>query len=1154
MERTYETECAISTESSIHTRRCFMTGEYCSQKTNIQRERENLYRRDDHIVVSAFVIMNFSDMSDVVYKWRIKTFIESLKKYLRMDVEQHKLYCVADRKCEKEGTVHVKEIRVIRSDSDPASNYVICSRICQQMQIADLIIVDVSQQNPNVFYEFGMAVALDKLILPICFSESFYKIEYPDGVRKMEKELRKDVERHIGCYPWRKNLQEYYGIRYKKRETTSKGSGTRYEDFDKITDEEKGFSDWQYGRFPYDAELPVGGQENKDKKTGEKIGERIYELLKSQYNEADENGNTLVVYTMEGFLNEDQAGQCIVNFYHSITKRMKEKHCFCGERVGVLVQGNGIPESDKDAKKERNLLYNVGEIIRIGVNQATYLASKKKMLSEEVLWCPKTILDKERLKKFPTDYRKNIKNSVKEHIRNRGMIIYPNNPVYVEREKNLFPNENWEGVKDTPYLFYVMLNTLCYANEIVVDISNNCLQSLFWLGAAHGSEIYAVTVKHELSDKQKEIVFGDPTDRNRNVFDVSGLWTAHYFSHDTEGFYHQLALAQFGIEKHSKIIPAYEEWHGMKRWEYFEEETDVNEEKDEADTIGETQNQGGDSSQNDKKDTAKEKEKLKELALESYYRRRFWNAMLRYNRLRIYLAQRDDMDSQDKEPRVRAAKWDIDAASSLTHYLSKRSMIGDYMVITLPESEVDAKAVNENAKAVDENAEAVDENAKAVDENAEAVNFICVGQPTKPLTKTLSMHIFERCNGCTFGNYEKVYKKLEHTGNEVCGGEDNTSINIVHEHCDCKVSFRQPDEQTTCKLEKAEVQIKGFSRVGQENVEKQEREGLFSARPWADCIIQCEPKPGQKYGKIYKKPSQAEKEPCPMRGQAAHTEIAQLLLWREDGESGESGKRFRVSIVGSSGPATYGLSSLFVDESQKFYDFLKKPHSSKTETAMEDENAASLCELQKRVREKLYVLLMGELEIDIMNILRKHESSEEKSIEILRSPELSKKEKQRLELYRDLVIYAMYSYLSTVLYRYFLPFLTEKDINSIYNGVYLFVNSMKVARQSPFCLEYKKYQETNDEKVMTDACVKEIIKMLPGKVKRFLERVKGLEAFYEVTVEVKHGQGEAKNAGITKDWRKVTGIKSAEGKINIFILPEPSETELHLPENPSAIS
>ena len=170
-----------------------MTGEYCSQKTNIQHKRKQLYRNTKKgIAISAFVIMNFSDMSDVVYKWRVEAFVESLNKYLYFDIEKKRLYCNTkdDQISSSDRIIRVNKINVIRSDSDPASSYVICSRICQQMQIADLVIVDVSSQNPNVFYEFGMAVALEKMILPICYSESFYK-------RVIPKELKGKTETKV---------------------------------------------------------------------------------------------------------------------------------------------------------------------------------------------------------------------------------------------------------------------------------------------------------------------------------------------------------------------------------------------------------------------------------------------------------------------------------------------------------------------------------------------------------------------------------------------------------------------------------------------------------------------------------------------------------------------------------------------------------------------------------------------------------------------------------------------------------------------------------------------------------------------------------------------------------------------------------------------
>lgn len=87
--------CYTSTETCIHSRRCFVTGEYCSKQTNIQRERKKLYDAEE---ITAFVIMNFSDMSNVVYKWRMQSFIESLTKYLYVDKTSGRLYCSAEEK------------------------------------------------------------------------------------------------------------------------------------------------------------------------------------------------------------------------------------------------------------------------------------------------------------------------------------------------------------------------------------------------------------------------------------------------------------------------------------------------------------------------------------------------------------------------------------------------------------------------------------------------------------------------------------------------------------------------------------------------------------------------------------------------------------------------------------------------------------------------------------------------------------------------------------------------------------------------------------------------------------------------------------------------------------------------------------------------
>lgn len=337
--------CYVPLKGCIHSRRCFMSGEYCSQLANIQKARDKLHSvskgveigdsnglKTEGREINAFVIMNFSNMSDVAYKWQLRPFVESLKDYFYF--ERDCLICSEDKKesVSIAGKNRVAKINVVRADSTYDSNYVICNRVCQQIQIADLIVVDVSSENNNVFYEFGMAVAMGKLILPICFSESFYQIALPEQLEKyIERELnRSDIEtspenkklkhlkRHIDCYPWRRVLFENYGLRYRRKEDSvligknrssvasdelqvSGEEITQYISFNKAKDPRYGFTDVQYSKFPY-----VKAHDKEDC-----IGKQIYVRLGKSYNNARYEHNTLVVYTMNGFLNGEQAGTCI---------------------------------------------------------------------------------------------------------------------------------------------------------------------------------------------------------------------------------------------------------------------------------------------------------------------------------------------------------------------------------------------------------------------------------------------------------------------------------------------------------------------------------------------------------------------------------------------------------------------------------------------------------------------------------------------------------------------------------------------------------------------------------------------------------------------------------------------------------------------------
>lgn len=878
-----------------------------------------------------------------------------------------------------------------------------------------------------------MAVALGKLILPICYSESFYKMD--DRVLDIER-TRKGKKQHIGCYPWRKQLFEYYGIRYR----TSTKKATKYEDFSYAIDMDRKFADIQYNRFPYH-EVINGGRTS--------IGRQIYDRLKNEYNNAGPEGNTLVVYNLDGFMNEEEAGKCIVNFYRSITVRMRLEQCFCGERVGILARDDIIPEDQKDASDHMYLRYRVGEVIQIGVNQATYQALEQKLKTDDVLKEP-DILDnktneKEQKKKDEKERKKEeqkeaIKRFVKEHIGNRGMIIYPNNPVCVSRVKNrlqenildnlsLDPKEGCKCCKTDAFcLYHVMLKNLKYTNEVVVDVTDNSLQNLFWLGAAHGSGINAITVLHEKTDREMEISSSASGQRSRNVFDIAGLWTAIFQTKDTEGFYHQLALAQYGIESHSKLMAA--------------------------------------------KDSDSENDDEKKRRLESYYRKCFWNPMLRYNRLNIYLVKKNDKEQEDSEPRIRVAKWDFDAVSELSHYLSKRTVIGEYSIKSLPE----------NGK----------------DRRGEETNFICIGSAAKPLGNDLSTYIKSVCryfNIAKSNNKENIRKLY---------GEN---VNVIHiwEVVAKKETFPfvKLRKKQACR---GKYVYKGFAMMGKLDG------GLYTQHSQSQCTSCPKYKARSKDEEIlfYKRSKLVNSSnACTLKKRASHIELAQLILWRENAGKKYERNYFRVGINGSSGPATLGLSLLFVDEEQK-----------KGQLKGQENNVYLLNELQEAARKKFMEIFLTSLQ---------------KKLEMEGLVDRNRKDEKK-EQYFSLVKHAASYYLSTVLYRYFLPFLSEKDIERIHNGMYMFVHSMKAANASPFALN-----EKYDKWGIPDKCVADAIKLVPEVLLTVLKGFRGMEVFYQVQVE---GSTKAEGSLVsdTRIVKEIEMLKDEKNKekifINYFFLPE----------------
>jgi hypothetical protein len=123
-------------------RRCFMTGKqciFCPQETVF--EDGDGKKRD-----SAFVIMSFEPHLETFFEWSLRPYLSHFG---------------------------INKDLIRRADQFANTGYVMCEKICLRIQQAGLIVVDLSVVNPNVYYELGLSVGLNKPILAVCDSKSF---------------------------------------------------------------------------------------------------------------------------------------------------------------------------------------------------------------------------------------------------------------------------------------------------------------------------------------------------------------------------------------------------------------------------------------------------------------------------------------------------------------------------------------------------------------------------------------------------------------------------------------------------------------------------------------------------------------------------------------------------------------------------------------------------------------------------------------------------------------------------------------------------------------------------------------------------------------------------------------------------------------------
>ena len=1077
----------------------------------------------------------------------------------------------------------VKTVNVIRADSNPSLNYVICNRICQQLQLADLVIVDVSVENANVFYELGMAVALGKLVLPICYSENYFK---QSDASLSRIAINPDIEHHIENFRWRRALFEHFCIRfrntmysedikaeiYKRRsnlqrrkaetekktvhidpdlmdriivkdadvdDTVPRKWETRYLPFIVAKDPKNAFSDSKYDRQPYlepyNLPLPNGDvyysgdpfelhkipedlsqthntPENLDANIT--VGEYLYKKLLISYNYSTCKENTLVVYTLDAFLNEDQAPQCMINYYHAVVRQFKDSKCFRGERVGVLLHStNVVPDDAKDAPEGTKHFYRVGDIIQIGVNQATYRAHMEMIKPNTFMTLTKTVKTDETKKNKKVDISETVKgidelenkdeikkkakawhdNSIifaKQFIRNRAMPIYPCDPVYVKRIKDglqtdVFHNINLDSTNFPDQeqsdecaryffcLFHIMLRTLQYTNEIVVDISQNAVQSYFWLGAAHASDVNAITVRREATDQERLAVSGSVEIRDRFIFDVAGLWSAVYRTADPDGFYEQLAKAQSGIEQRSRLL--------LKR----------------RDIINERLTQSfwdslPDNAMEKIKDLHDDKEHQEDIELEAYYRNEFWHPLLRYNRLRIY----------SKETTLNGlsfvSKWDSKATGTISHYLSKKKQIGEYQIKTLKNEESPPSANQLNSQSI-----------------------ICIGGRTASIMEVL-------INKCNYGMTDRQICTASHAeGQFTCS---NTCFKSSGH--DSKIKFY--------KKYRGFVEPACASRKTSEYDNPYDK-GFWTQVPAATCyncldnLDNKEKRSSEQHANIFESLTKAGNSECLLIGNDSHSLLAQLVLFCDRATKEIPFDRFRVAIFGASGPATSALASVLVDRSLDEEapsddpdTFLQSDDSGKVDS----KRSFPLSWMQDKIRKTLILKYKEELKKATEALLGKYKDQNTQNSEIWNTDfcrylkvdkdgnnRESPIEVNQIRKYFDRAADSADYYLSSVLYRYFLPLLSKDDITRICNGMKMYVSSLRAENVSPFALRYNASMYAPYTSKMPAEIINAAAFLVPSVLESLLNSFCGVEVFYEV---------EVRGGSITADTREIKSIQQTD--------------------------
>lgn len=485
--------------------RCFLTGANCA---NCRKIIDSKVKRHGRGEVMIFVIMYYSDMTDTVYKWLIKGLIEEVQ-FTFLDepnetpvINKQNIsdtwYDTSDRDMVKtiklnprdEGDDHTAlYMTLVRADDYSSCGHVICESVCAKIQEADLVVADVSYASPNVFYELGLAAALKKKIVPICYLPKYYE------------ELDNTKYTSLRNYPWKEKLFKYFAINRAEKEEPDYKQKKYQED------------DEEFTKFPY-VDSDQKNKENRDSSVGS--------ILMRLLNQSAARIDDLLLYDLTGFKG-NRFCDCEREFQSEVVSKIYEEMRQPGDRIAILY-------SEEMVKNEGHwetlpTKYSFGAICKLAIDQATAEIENGEAYN----------VSSNRDERFLIQY-----------MTNRTIDVSLEYPIYVRdlkqrrfRELKILTDgieENSGEASENFTYFDAVLANISYSHMGFVDLRTNLIQTFFWMGVLQGSGRFTVLMKFRGAKDDEAL---EP----RVAIDVAGLWNAYYMDSNPREFKRRIRLA-----------------------------------------------------------------------------------------------------------------------------------------------------------------------------------------------------------------------------------------------------------------------------------------------------------------------------------------------------------------------------------------------------------------------------------------------------------------------------------------------------------------------------------------------------------------------------------------------------------------------------------